>query len=43
MDLDHERLDVYHLAFNFLVLASEIIAHFRSFNWSRTIDFPKGL
>src|SRR6187399_3399793 len=25
MDLDHERLDVYHLALDFLVLASEII------------------
>jgi hypothetical protein len=41
MDLDHERLDVYHLALDFLVLASEIaaiFAHFRSSNWSRTID-----
>jgi hypothetical protein len=38
MDLDHERLDVYHLALDFPVLASEIIAHFRSSNWSRTID-----
>ena len=25
MDLDHERLDVYHLALDFLVLSSEII------------------
>jgi len=25
MDLDHERMDVYHLAFDFLVLAGEII------------------
>ena len=25
MDLDHERLDVYHLALDFLVLASEVI------------------
>src|SRR6188768_2675552 len=25
MDLDHERLDVYHLALDFLVFASEII------------------
>jgi hypothetical protein len=25
MDLDHERLDVYQLALDFLVLASEII------------------
>jgi len=25
MDLEHERLDVYHLALDFLVLASEII------------------
>src|SRR6187399_3574944 len=25
MDLDHERLDVYHLALDFLVLASELI------------------
>src|SRR6478735_2965473 len=25
MDLDHDRLDVYHLALDFLVLASEII------------------
>jgi len=40
MDLDHERLDVYHLALDYLVLASEIFAHFRSSNWSRTIDSP---
>ena len=25
MELDHERLDVYHLTLDFLVLASEII------------------
>jgi hypothetical protein len=25
MELDHERLDVYHLALDFLVLASKII------------------
>ena len=25
MDLDHERLDVYHLALDFLVFASELI------------------
>ena len=25
MNLDHERLDVYHLAIDFLVLASEVI------------------
>ena len=25
MDLDHERLDVYHLALDLLILASEVI------------------
>jgi len=40
MDLDHERLDVYHLALDFLVLASEIIEGLPRGEATSRINFP---
>ena len=37
MQLDHERLDVYDLALEFLVFTNGIFCHCRSSNCRRTI------